>query len=119
VDHPRIEAIGEVDTLNSQVGVLLAGLARRAASIRAEGSVEVLALSAPLFDLGGELAMPEYKALNEAEVNAWKRRSIVERGAGAAGELHSAGWFGADRPGPCVPQPGAQRGAAVSAFECG
>jgi hypothetical protein len=26
-DHPRIEAIGEVDTLNSQVGVLLAGLA--------------------------------------------------------------------------------------------
>ena len=25
-DHPRIEAIGEVDTLNSQVGVLLAGL---------------------------------------------------------------------------------------------
>ena len=28
-DHPRIEAIGEVDTLNSQVGVLLAGLAAR------------------------------------------------------------------------------------------
>ncbi|MEX5669126.1 ATP:cob(I)alamin adenosyltransferase, partial [Pseudomonas neuropathica] len=26
-DHPRIEAIGEGDTLNSQVGVLLAGLA--------------------------------------------------------------------------------------------
>ena len=28
-DHPRIEAIGEVDTLNSQVGVLLAGLAEQ------------------------------------------------------------------------------------------
>ena len=25
-DHPRVEAIGEVDTLNSQLGLLLAGL---------------------------------------------------------------------------------------------
>ena len=48
-DHPRIEAIGEVDTLNSQVGVLLAGLAarkRRASGV--EGSDRGIgALSAP------------------------------------------------------------------------
>ena len=31
-DHPRIEAIGEVDTLNSQVGLLLAGLIAHSAS---------------------------------------------------------------------------------------
>ncbi|CAI8994271.1 Cobalamin adenosyltransferase [Pseudomonas sp. IT-P12] len=64
-DHPRIEAIGEVDTLNSQLGVLLAGL--ETASLD-----EVSAVLAPcqhrLFDLGGELAMPEYQALNLAEI---------------------------------------------------
>ncbi|WP_201193480.1 cob(I)yrinic acid a,c-diamide adenosyltransferase [Pseudomonas fluorescens] len=64
-DHPRIEAIGEVDTLNSQLGVLLAGL-------ETAGLDEVSAVLAPcqhrLFDLGGELAMPEYQALNLAEI---------------------------------------------------
>ncbi|MCU1763452.1 cob(I)yrinic acid a,c-diamide adenosyltransferase [Pseudomonas sp. 14P_8.1_Bac3] len=64
-DHPRIEAIGEVDTLNSQLGVLLAGLEKA-------GMDEVIAVLAPcqhrLFDLGGELAMPEYQALNVAEI---------------------------------------------------
>ncbi|OOW07437.1 ATP:cob(I)alamin adenosyltransferase [Pseudomonas sp. MF6396] len=64
-DHPRIEAIGEVDTLNSQLGVLLAGLAEQ----HLDEVVEVLApCQHRLFDLGGELAMPSYKALNEAEV---------------------------------------------------
>ena len=32
-DHPRIEAIGEVDSLNSQLGLLLAGLAGRFAAL--------------------------------------------------------------------------------------
>ncbi|ROL72364.1 ATP:cob(I)alamin adenosyltransferase [Pseudomonas chlororaphis] len=69
-DHPRIEAIGEVDTLNSQLGLLLAGLTEHG---RAAGDLdEVLEVLSPcqhrLFDLGGELAMPEYQALNGAEV---------------------------------------------------
>jgi cob(I)alamin adenosyltransferase len=69
-DHPRVEAIGEVDSLNSQVGVLLAGLS---ASVTASPALqEVIDVLAPcqhrLFDLGGELAMPEYKALNAAEI---------------------------------------------------
>lgn len=69
-DHPRVEAIGEVDSLNSQVGVLLAGLS---ASVTASPALqEVIDVLAPcqhrLFDLGGELAMPEYQALNAAEV---------------------------------------------------
>lgn len=69
-DHPRIEAIGEVDTLNSQVGLLLAGLADEKA--RHPNLAEVIEVLAPcqhrLFDLGGELAMPVYQALNNAEI---------------------------------------------------
>ena len=64
-DHPRIEAIGEVDSLNSQLGLLLAGLAE-------QGLDELIEVLAPcqhrLFDLGGELAMPAYQALGQAEI---------------------------------------------------
>ncbi|KIH81998.1 cob(I)yrinic acid a,c-diamide adenosyltransferase [Pseudomonas batumici] len=69
-DHPRIEAIGEVDMLNSQLGLLLAGLAELVV-IHPELSelIEVLApIQHRLFDLGGELAMPTYQALDAAEV---------------------------------------------------
>lgn len=69
-DHPRVEAIGEVDTLNSQLGLLLAGLS--AHSVECSGLNEVIDVLEPcqhrLFDLGGELAMPVYQALNNAEV---------------------------------------------------
>lgn len=69
-DHPRVEAMGEVDTLNSQLGVLLAGLAEA-------GISEVSEVLAPcqhrLFDLGGELAMPSYQALNALEVERLER----------------------------------------------
>ena len=69
-DHPRVEAIGEVDTLNSQLGLLLSGLS--AHSVECSGLNEVIEVLEPcqhrLFDLGGELAMPVYQALNSAEV---------------------------------------------------
>ena len=69
-DHPRIEAIGEVDALNSQLGLLLAGLEGLAHAMPT--LQEVIDVLAPcqhrLFDLGGELAMPEYQALNAGEV---------------------------------------------------
>lgn len=69
-DHPRVEAIGEVDTLNSQLGLLLAGLNEQSSAC--PGLEEVITILTPcqhrLFDLGGELAMPVYQALNEVEV---------------------------------------------------
>ena len=69
-DHPRVEAIGEVDTLNSQLGLLLAGLS--AHSVECSGLNELIEVLEPcqhrLFDLGGELAMPVYQALNSTEV---------------------------------------------------
>jgi cob(I)alamin adenosyltransferase len=69
-DHPRIEAIGELDTLNSQLGLLLADLQEAAATC--SGLREIGEVLSPcqhrLFDLGGELAMPEYQALQQVEV---------------------------------------------------
>jgi cob(I)alamin adenosyltransferase len=69
-DHPRVEAMGELDTLNSQLGLLLAELAEQAAMW--PGLSELIEVLAPcqhrLFDLGGELAMPAYQALQPAEV---------------------------------------------------
>lgn len=69
-DHPRIEAMGEIDTLNSQLGLLLAELAEAQANWpRLAELIEVLSpCQHRLFDLGGELAMPEYRALTETEV---------------------------------------------------
>ena len=69
-DHPRIEAIGEVDSLNSQVGLLLAGLTEHSA--QCPGLNELIQVLEPcqhrLLDLGGELAMPAYQALDNLEI---------------------------------------------------
>ncbi|NWL79893.1 cob(I)yrinic acid a,c-diamide adenosyltransferase [Pseudomonas taiwanensis] len=69
-NHPRIEAIGEVDTLNSQLGLLLAELLE--ALPQSPGLSEVIDVLAPcqhrLFDLGGELAMPEYQVVEKSEI---------------------------------------------------
>ena len=61
-DSLRIHALGEVDELNSHVGVLLcedlpAGLAD-----------ELLEIQHDLFDLGGELCIPGYKLIKEEQV---------------------------------------------------
>ena len=69
-DHPRVEAMGELDSLNSQLGLLLAGLAEH--EVMWPGLSELIDVLSPcqhrLFDLGGELAMPQYQALNQTEV---------------------------------------------------
>lgn len=69
--HPRIEAMGEIDTLNSQLGLLLADL--ELGQAQWPELAELIEVLAPcqhrLFDLGGELAMPEYQALDEAEIS--------------------------------------------------
>lgn len=74
-DHPRIEAMGEIDTLNSQLGLLLAEL--NEAQTRWPELGELIEVMAPcqhrLFDLGGELAMPDYQALTEAEIARLER----------------------------------------------
>lgn len=61
-DSPRIEAIGVVDELNSQIGLLLTETLPQAAR-------EALAsIQHDLFDLGGELALPQRPAITGAKV---------------------------------------------------
>lgn len=59
-DHQRVQAMGDVDELNSNLGVLLAE--QPPAAIR-DLLVDV---QHHLFDLGGELSMPGYELLKDA-----------------------------------------------------
>jgi len=52
-DHPRIEAIGAVDELNSAIGIVLAQ------ALPASLDSMLTDIQHTLFDLGGELSMPE------------------------------------------------------------
>ncbi len=63
-DSLRVEAMGDVDELNSTIGVLLAE--------PLEGSVATLltAIQHDLFDLGGELSIPGYTAILVAHLVA-------------------------------------------------
>ena len=61
-DHLRIQAIGDVDELNSQLGVLLAE------PLPADVRELLVVIQHELFNLGGELAMPGYELLKAPAV---------------------------------------------------
>ncbi|MBU1689268.1 MAG: cob(I)yrinic acid a,c-diamide adenosyltransferase [Gammaproteobacteria bacterium] len=61
-DSPRIEAIGAVDELNSQIGLLLTE------ELPLTARDCLAAIQHDLFDLGGELALPQRPAITEAQV---------------------------------------------------
>lgn len=61
-DSLRIAAIGEIDELNSHVGVLLAE------TLPEEVRADLLDVQHDLFDLGGELCIPGYTMLQPAQV---------------------------------------------------
>lgn len=63
-DGPRIQAIGEVDELNSSLGVLLAE--ELPESVR----TALVGIQHDLFDLGGELAVPGMIMVTDAHVAA-------------------------------------------------
>lgn len=79
-DHPRFEAMGALDLLNSQLGMLIAMLEQRETA--SPGLREIAGQLAPwqhlLFDLGGELAMPQYQVIQaghtqqlEEQIDRW------------------------------------------------
>jgi cob(I)alamin adenosyltransferase len=61
-DSARIAAIGDVDELNSTLGVLLAE------PLPVDVAAMLVAIQHDLFDLGGELAVPGYHAVTDAHV---------------------------------------------------
>jgi len=64
-DSPRIEAMGAVDELNSCIGVLLAGLTREAL---APVQIALAPVQHRLFDVGGELAIPDALIISADDV---------------------------------------------------
>lgn len=61
-DHLRIHALGDVDELNSQIGVLLAE------PLPDDVRELLVVIQHELFNLGGELSIPGYALLKEAAV---------------------------------------------------
>ena len=62
-DHPRVEAYGTVDELNSAVGLVLAG-----DDLPAEIADCLTGIQHDLFDLGGELCIPGHIMVSDAYV---------------------------------------------------
>lgn len=61
-DHSQVNAIGDVDELNSQIGLLIAEVNNQAMQDKLNRIQHIL------FDLGAELTMPEYTAIEAAQV---------------------------------------------------
>jgi cob(I)alamin adenosyltransferase len=70
-DSARIDAIGSVDELNSTIGALLAE------SLPQPVADCLVAVQHDLFDLGGELSIPGYTSMTDAQVE--RLESDVER----------------------------------------
>ncbi len=61
-DAPRIQALGDIDELNSAIGMVLAE------DVPSDLRQALLAVQQDLFDLGGELCIPGHRILREAQV---------------------------------------------------
>lgn len=61
-DSPRVRALGDIDELNSTLGVLLAE--RLPARVRKA----LLEIQQHLFDMGGEVCIPGHRMMTEAQV---------------------------------------------------
>ncbi|MGH6611442.1 MAG: cob(I)yrinic acid a,c-diamide adenosyltransferase [Burkholderiaceae bacterium] len=61
-DHLRIAAMGDVDELNSTIGVLLTN------ELPNQIRIDLAEIQNDLFDLGGELAIPGYSMISDKQV---------------------------------------------------
>jgi len=96
-DHPRITALGEIDELNSALGLVLAE------EVPAELRAALSEVQQDLFDLGGELSIPGHRLLKpervkllESHLAAWNKdlaplkEFILPGGSRAAAAAHLA-----------------------------
>ena len=97
-NHPRAEAMGEIDELNCQVGLLSAQLAE-------DDELQPILerIQHDLFDLGGELAVPGYELVKPERVAALEatlddynddlpalKNFVLPGGSAAAAQAHLA-----------------------------
>lgn len=61
-DHIRVQAMGDVDELNSMIGLLLTETVPDAVRD------DLIAIQHDLFDLGGELCIPQFENINESQL---------------------------------------------------
>ena len=61
-DHLRVAALGDVDELNSTIGVLLTN------ELSEQVRIDLAEIQNDLFDLGGELAIPGYSMISDKQV---------------------------------------------------
>jgi cob(I)alamin adenosyltransferase len=67
--HPRVTALGEVDELNSQLGLLLAQLAELPHHEKLKALAKILKpIQHALFDIGSELAIPNHSQLKSEQL---------------------------------------------------
>ena len=98
-DHLRICAMGDIDELNSEIGVLMTEQIPE--GISAELHELFLQVQHDLFDLGGELCIPNYTLLKEeqvAQLDVWLKQYndtlpkleefILPGGSRAAAQAH-------------------------------
>jgi cob(I)alamin adenosyltransferase len=62
-DAPRVEAMGSIDELNSAIGIMLVH------QMPDEAMAALNEIQHKLFDLGGELAMPEYQTIVAEDIS--------------------------------------------------
>jgi cob(I)alamin adenosyltransferase len=102
----RPHAMGDVDELNSHIGVLLCE------PMPADVRALLTSIQQQLFNLGGELSIPGFELLKDealAELDAALEQ--VQRHAAAAAGVHPAQWHARGRAGARVPHRGAPRRA--------
>ncbi len=75
-DDPLIHLIGEVDELNSFVGMLLCQMKAEKTELIAEAE-NLLAIQQKLFDLGAEFSLPGHNAIDEQDL--LELESMVEK----------------------------------------
>ncbi len=68
--HPRVEAMGSVDELNSVIGVVIEDLINENNDELTAIAQFLRSLQHRVFDLGGELSIPGYKIITEEHVAA-------------------------------------------------
>lgn len=66
-DHTRLEAIGTIDELNSLIGLLVS---ENPDGIHSEGLTQI---QHTLFDMGGELSIPDHNLLTAREIDSLEK----------------------------------------------